>query len=232
VTEIAKKPNIFVQGLSEAGVHYGSRRARRHPSTKPFVFGTKNDIEIIDLEKTESSIIKAKEFLAKLRETGKKLLLVGNKSEARSVIEKAAIRAGLPYVALRWIGGTFTNFDEIRKRVERLGDWEAKSNSGELNKYTKKERARIAHEVGNLKRFFSGIVEMHELPGAVFVVDPDKESIAVTEAKKLGIPLLGLANTDCDISVLDYPIVGNDKSVASIKLIMDEIVGVWLQHRT
>lgn len=223
--------NPTLDTMAAAGMHFGAHRSRRHPSTKNFTFGAKNDIEMIDLEKTLSSIEKAAEFAKRLGDEGKPILLVGNKTEAREPIKKAAERAGLPYVALRWMGGTLTNFDEIKKRVARLEELESKGESGELGKYTKKERARLAHELKNLKRFFSGIVDMAELPKAMFVVDSDHEEIAITEAKKIGIPVIAFSNTDCNVSSVDYPIIGNDKSGASIKFVVDHIVSAW-KNRT
>jgi len=227
MTEDKTKTDGLLEAMENSGVHFGAPRSRRHPSTKGFVFGTKNDIEIIDLEKTQVSLEKAKDFVTGLGKEGKILLLVGNKSEAREAIKSVAEKMGLPYVALRWIGGTLTNFDEIRKRLDRLADLKGKAASGDLSKYTKKERAKVAHEVKDLERFFSGITELKQLPSALLVVDSDKENIAVTEAKKINIPVISLSSTDCDISNIDYPVVGNDKSVASIKLLIGEIVNAY-----
>lgn len=213
--------------MAAAGVHFGAPRSRRHPSTKAGVFGTKGNIEIIDLEKTATSLEKAQEFVAKLRKEGKIILLVGNKSEARDVIKHAATRMSLPYVNLRWIGGTITNFDEIRKRLDKLSDLRSKGASGDLSKYTKKERAKINHEIKDLERFFSGISEMKEIPSALFVIDSDKESTAVTEAHKMRIPVVALSSTDCDINGIEYPIVGNDKAIASIRFIVDAVMSAY-----
>ncbi|MEK7535782.1 MAG: 30S ribosomal protein S2 [Patescibacteria group bacterium] len=227
VKETKTKADPRLDAMATAGMHFGAPKSRRHPSTKNFVFGVKNNFEIIDLDKTRTSLEKAKEFVSALGKEGKVLLLVGNKSEARDVIKQAALRAGLPYVALRWMGGTLTNFDEIRKRVDRLGELEAREASGDLGKYTKKERARISHEVKNLKRFFSGITEMQTMPSAMFVIDSDKEEIALTEARRIHIPTISLSSTDCNINDVNYPIVGNDKAVASIKYIVNEIITAY-----
>jgi len=227
IEDIKIKGNKVLESMASVGLHFGAPRSRRHPSTKAFSFGVKNDIEIIDLEKTLVGLDKVKEFVKKLAGEGKKFMLVGNKSEARDAVEKAGEKADLPWVALRWIGGTLTNFDEIRKRVDRLADLETKGASGELGKYTKKERARIGHEVKDLKRFFSGIINMSQLPSAMFVIDSDKEAIAITEAKKINIPVISLSSTDCDISLVDFPIVGNDKSAGSIKFIVEQIVEAY-----
>lgn len=225
--DIKTKTDRNMEEMASAGVHFGAPRSRRHPSTKSGVFGTKNDIEIVDLEKTQVSLEKAREFVAKLRKDGKIILLVGNKSEAREAVRHAATRMNLPYVALRWIGGTLTNFDEIRKRLDRLSDLRTKGASGDLSKYTKKERARISHEVKDLERFFSGISEMKEIPSALFVIDSDKEHTAVTEARKMHIPVISLSGTDCDIGSIEYPIIGNDKAIASIRFIVDIVLSAY-----
>jgi len=217
----------ILEAMAKAGVHFGVPRSRRHPSTKSFVFGTKNDIEIIDLEKTFESLKKAQEFVTELGRLGKKILMVGNKSEAREIIKVAAERSGQPYVNLRWIGGTLTNFDQIRKRIDRLATLKEEGKTGGLEKYTKRERGHLSHEVKNLERFFSGIVNMVALPDAMIVVDSSKEEIAVVEAHKLHIPVIALCNSDCDIRLVEYPIVGNDKSAPGIKLIIEELMKAY-----
>ncbi|HEY4515320.1 MAG TPA: 30S ribosomal protein S2 [Candidatus Paceibacterota bacterium] len=222
MTEIEK----IVGKMGVEGLHFGSQRAMRHPSTVAFVFGTKNEIDIINLEKTHQSLEKAKEFLRALGKEGKKLLLVGNKSEARKVVMEVAISAKLPYVAERWIGGTLTNFDEIRKRVNRLIELTEKGSTA-LDKYTKRERTKIGHEIKDLERYFRGIEDMSELPAAMLVVDSDKEDIAVTEAGKIGIPVVSVSSTDCDISKIKYPIVANDKSQTSIRYVVGELIKAY-----
>lgn len=212
--------------MGAAGIHFGSQRARRHPSTASFVFTTKGDIEIVNLEKTIEAIQKAKDFLQTLGKEGKKVLLVGNKSEARDAIIKAATMAKLPYVAERWIGGTLTNFEEIRKRVNRMVELGEKG-TAQSHKYTKRERAKIAHEIKDLERYFRGIVDMTELPKAMLVIDSDKEAIAVTEANKIGIPVISLSSTDCNVNNIKYPIIGNDKSQTSIKYVLDELIKAY-----
>lgn len=223
--------NIMTEKMATFGVHFGARRSRRHPSARNAVFGVKNDIDIIDLEKTNSVLDKAKEFVASLAKSGKQLLLVGNKAEARGIVTEEAVRAGLPFVALRWIGGTFTNFDEIRKRIDYLQNIKEQSKKGEMGRYTKRERGKFTKEVKDLERLFGGIAEMKQMPGAIFVIDSDHEKTAVMEAKKIGIPVLGFASTDCDLNMLDFAIIGNDKSVPSISLITKEIVGAYTYGR-
>jgi small subunit ribosomal protein S2 len=220
------KSDKTLELMGAAGIHFGSQRARRHPSTASFVFTVKGDVEIVNLEKTTDALEKAKEYLKELGKSGKKLLLVGNKSEARDAVMKAALHAKLPYVAERWIGGTLTNFEEIRKRVNRMIELGDKGVAKDI-KYTKRERAKITHEIKDLERYFRGIVDMTEIPSAMLVIDSDKEAIAVTEAAKFGIPVISLSSTDCNINGIKYPIVGNDKSQTSIKYIVDELIKAY-----
>jgi len=169
--------------------------------------------------------------LRNLAKGGKPLLLVGNKNEAREVVKDIAEAAGLPYVALRWIGGTLTNSDQIKKRVDRLIELRTQGSKGDLMKYTKRERAKIAHEVKDLERYFTGIIDMKQAPGALLVIDPRKEEIALAEARKLGIPVVALANTDCDISGIAYPVVGNDKTLSSISFVLKVLVQAYKEGK-
>ncbi len=213
----------LVKKMFDLGTHFGYGRNSRHPSNKAFLFGLKNKTVIIDLEKTADSLNTAKAFAKELGHNKKAIIFVGTKTEAKKPIESVATLANLPYVTERWIGGTMTNFREIRRRIDRLltlNDEEAK---GELNKYTKKERGVIAKEVANLDRYFGTLTGLAKLPGAIFVVDPKKEEIAVAEAKKLNIPVIALSNSDCNIEGITYPIVGNDAQRKVIDFIAREI---------
>ena len=177
VTTEHKKP--LVEAMFNVGAHYGFVKSRRHPTVKPFIFGVKNKIEIFDLEQTEVQLQNALEFVKKIASQGKQIVFVGSKSEARQSVKEAAERIAQPFVAGRWIGGTFTNFDVIRKRVEKLLDLTSKKEKGELTKYTKKERVMIDREIEGLNDMFGGISGMNHLPGAIFVVDSKKEHIVV-----------------------------------------------------
>jgi small subunit ribosomal protein S2 len=216
-----------IETMSATGVHFGALRSRRHPSTSPYVFGAKGQVEIIDLEKSLVAMEKAKEFLRTLAKERKPLLIVGNKNEARQAVKDIAESANLPYVALRWIGGTLTNAEQIKKRVDRLVELRNHGTRGDLMKYTKRERAKIAHEVKDLERYFTGIIDMKQAPGALLVIDPKKEEIAIAEARKVNIPVVALANTDCDISGISYPIVGNDKTLSSISFVLRVLVQAY-----
>lgn len=211
------KSTPSVDSMFNAGAHYGFIKSRRHPTVKPFIFGTKNKIEIFDLEKTEAQLQAAIEFVKKIAASGKQIVFAASKSEAKESVKNAAESIAQPYVSGRWVGGSFTNFGIIRKRVEKLLDLMSQREKGELSKYTKKERLMIDREIDRLNGLFSGITSMDKLPGALFVVDSKKEYIAVTEARDMGIPVIALAGSDCDISVLDYPIVANDSAMASIE---------------
>lgn len=217
----------LVKKMFDLGAHFGYARESRHPSTKPFLFGLKNKTVIIDLEKTADSLNTACEFVRTLGMAKKHLIFVGTKKEACGPIERIAKEFNLPYVAERWIGGTMTNFKEIRKRIDRLVDLKDQEAKGELSKYTKKERGVIAKEVANLERYFASLVTLNKLPGAIFVIDPKKESIAVAEAKTLHIPVIALANSDCDIEGLTYPIVSNDAQMKVIAYFANAIAEAY-----
>ena len=217
----------IIDALFSAGAHFGYRRSKRHPTATPFIFGTKSGVEIFDLEKTKSSLQKAEEFVRNLSKEGKTLLLVGGKNEARDVIKSASVKLSMPAVFGRWIGGSLTNFANIRARIDKMLDLISKREKGELVKYTKKERLLIDREVVKLEEMFGGLVPLKAMPGAMFVIDPGKEHIAVTEAKKEGVPVIALASSDCDLSKVDFVIPGNDASRASIAYFVDRIVSAY-----
>lgn len=223
----AKEGDIFmtsdIKALFDAGTHFGFGRSRRHPSAAAYLFGTKDRTDIFDLEETGRKLEAAGAFASSLSQSGKQILFVAGKNEALSIVQAAAERVGMPYVAGRWIGGTLTNFKNIRKRIERLQKLMSERESGELGKYTKKERLLIDREIEELLSRFGGLVTMTELPGALFVVDTRHEDTAIKEANQLNIPVIGLSSSDCDFSLVRYPIPGNDTSVRSISLVVKEI---------
>lgn len=221
------KNSELIEAMFKAGAHFGYQKSRRNASVAPYIFGVKNKVEIIDLEKSIEDLKKAEEFVSSVAKLGKQILFVGGKNEARNIVKLAALSVDMPYVAGRWIGGTITNAPEVKKRVAKFEDLQKQKEKGELVKYTKKERLLIDREISNLDEMFSGIVSMREMPKALFVIDPRKEFIAVAEAKKAGIPVIALCNTDCDITKVDFPIVANDSSVSSISLFVSEIVKAY-----
>ena len=219
--------NPKIENMFKAGAHFGFSKTRRHPTVTPYIFGVKNKVEIFDLEKTEVLVEKAKAFVESLAKEGKSILFVGGKSEARNAVKTGALSINMPYVDGRWIGGTLTNFMQIRKRVEKLERLTSEKEKGELAKYTKKERLLIDREIANLERFSTGIVSMKDLPKAVFVIDPKKEVTAVKEAQDMGIPVIALAGSDCNIKGLDFPMVGNDSSQTSVQFFVHEITKAY-----
>lgn len=212
-----------IDELFKAGAHFGFVKSRRHPSAKPFIFGIKNKIEIFDLEKVKAELEKATKFIEEKASEGALILFVGGKSEARAAVTHAGSSLNMPFVNGRWIGGTLTNFPEIRKRVMKMEDLMIQKEKGELGKYTKKERLLIDREIDKLNMYFHGLVLMKALPKVLVVVDPKKEHIAVTEAKRMKIPVVALAGSDCDLHSVDIAIPANDASVASVGHILAEI---------
>ena len=216
--------NPKIDSMFKAGAHFAFSRSRRHPTVAPYIFGVKNKVEIFDLEKTNDLLEKAKILVGAIAKDKKMILFVGGKSEARNAIKAGALSINMPYVDGRWIGGTLTNFTQIRKRVEKLEKLTSEREKGELSKYTKKERLLIDREIANLERFFSGIVSMKEMPKALFVIDPRKEKTAVKEAQDMRIPVIALSGSDCNLKEVTYPIAGNDASQTSIQFFVQEIV--------
>lgn len=223
--------NPLSEAMFKVGAHYGFIKSRRHPTVKSFIFGTKNKIEIFDLEKTEAQLEKAIEFVKKVAASGKQVMFVGSKSEAKQAVKEAAEKIGQPNVPSRWIGGTLTNFEIIRKRVEKLLDLTSQREKGELGKYTKKERLMIDREIERLNNLFGGITGMPHLPGAIFIVDPKKEHIVVAEAREKKIPVIALAGSDCDVSVLTYPIIANDASIDSVTFFCNKIADAFAEGK-
>lgn len=214
--------------LFKAGAHFGYSRTRRHPSVEQYIFGAKNQVEIFDLEKVHDLLESSKALVKKLGADRKQILFVSGKNEARDIVRNKAQELNMPYVAGRWIGGTLTNFSEIKKRLARLEDLASKRDSGEFEgKYTKRERLMFDREIAELEQNFGGLVGMKQLPGALFVIDSKREHIAVAEAKTMRIPVIALVNSDCNIKEINYPIVGNDAARGSITFFMEEIVQAY-----
>lgn len=226
------KQGDIIGAMFEAGAHFGYQKSRRDASVSPYIFGTKNKIDIIDLEETKKQLEIAKEFVAKLAKEGKQILFVGGKNEAKSFVKLGAESINMPFVASRWIGGTLTNSTEIRKRIAKFEDLEKQKEKGELTKYTKKERLLIDRQIVKLDEMFSGIVGLKDLPKALFIIDPKKEFIAVAEAKKMNVPVIALLNTDCNIKDIDYPIVGNDASALSVSFFVNEIANAYKEGKS
>jgi len=216
-----------IEKMMKAGAHLGYTKTRRHPSVASFILGTKNKTDIIDLEKTLKMLEAAKEFIKKLATEKKQIVFIGTKPEAKQILKLVAEKIDMPYVAERWIGGTISNFSEIRKRIERMLDLKEKKVKGELDKYTKKERLMFDREVKKLEIYFIGLTNLKKVPDALFIVDAKKEDIAVKEALQLKIPVIALCNIDSDIKNISHPIIANDGSMSSIKFFMEEIADAY-----
>lgn len=211
-------PAVTMRELLESGVHFGHQTRRWNPKMKPYVFGARNGIYIIDLQKTVDQTRAACAFAAQVTSEGKKVLFVGTKKQAKEVIEEEAKRSNMYYVNNRWLGGMLTNYQTVKASIDRLKKIEALKISPEWDETPKKEQSRFDRELDNLKKSLGGIQDMKKLPGAIFVVDTEKEHIAVKEAKKLGIPTIAVVDTNCDPSNITYVIPGNDDAIRSIRL--------------
>lgn len=216
-----------IENMFGAGAHFGLGRSRRHPTITPFIFGTKNATDIFDLEKTVETLEKAKTIVAALAKEKKTILFVGGKKEASTAVKNAAMSINMPYVDGRWIGGTLSNFGQVRKRIDRYEKLVSDREKGELAKYTKRERMLIDKEIASLEKMFYGIVSLKKMPDAVFIIDPKREKNTVKEAVDMNIPVIALAGSDCDIREVNYSIVGNDASKASIGFFLSEIVKAY-----
>lgn len=220
---------ITMKQLLEAGVHFGHQTRRWNPKMKPYIFGARNGIYIIDLQKTVRYFKSAYSFVRETVASGQKVLFVGTKKQAQEAIGEEALRAGQFYVNQRWLGGMLTNYATIKASIERLKKIETMSEDGTYELLTKKERLQLEREREKLERNLGGIKHMVKLPGAVFVVDPKKELIAVREARKLGIPVVGVVDTNCDPDEIDHLIPGNDDAIRAIRLFASKIADACIE---
>jgi small subunit ribosomal protein S2 len=219
----ANSEPLTMKSLLEAGVHFGHQPRRWNPSMKRFVFAQRNGIHIIDLQQTLSLLRKTQEWVSDLVAQGEKLLMVGTKKQAQEAMTGAAQRAGQFYVTHRWLGGTLTNFSTIQARIDHLVNLEEQRARGEFQRLTKKEGLKLEERIFKMNRLFGGIKEMTRLPGALFVVDVCKEEIAVLEARRMGIPIIALVDTDANPDLIDHPVPGNDDAIRSIRLVTGRI---------
>ena len=216
-------PQTTMKDLLEAGVHFGHQSKRWNPKMKPYIFTARNGVHVIDLAKTVPLLDEAYNAVRDLSANGKSIVFVGTKKQARHIVTEEAKRVGAMYMTERWIGGLLTNFDSIKKSLKKLEVLKQQRDSGELNTFTKKERAGFDHEISRLERQLGGVANLKQLPHALFVIDPRKEEIAVLEAKHAGIPVIAVVDTNCDPTNIDYPIPGNDDALKSIKLFVSII---------
>ncbi len=222
---------VSMKQLLEAGVHFGHQTRRWNPKMAPYIFAERNQIYIIDLSKTVKLINEAYDFVKEVVAEGKPVLFVGTKKQAQESIKEEAVRCGEYFVNERWLGGMLTNYKTIETRIKRLFELEKMEENGTLELLTKKEKALLLGEKEKLERFLGGIKNMPELPGAIFVVDPKKEKIAVHEARKLGIPVVGIVDTNCDPDEIDYVIPGNDDAIRAVKLLTSVIADAVVEAK-
>ncbi len=221
--------HITMKQLLEAGVHFGHQTRRWNPKMKPFIFGERNGIHIIDLQQTIKYFEIAYEFVVNLVANGGKLLFVGTKKQAQETIREEAERCGMYYVNHRWLGGTLTNFRTIRQSVEKLKRIESWFEDGTIERFPKKERLKLERLKNKLEKNLKGIKDMESLPQAVYIVDPVYEEIAVKEARKLGIPIIAIVDTNCDPDLIDYIIPGNDDAIRAVKLLTSKIADACIE---
>ena len=224
-------PSELIKQLLEAGVHFGHQTKRWNPKMKKFIFGQRSGIYIIDLEKTEECLNRARDFLLEVTSKGEAVLFVGTKKQAQEVVQQEAIRCAMFYVTERWPGGLLTNFATIKKSINRLKDIERMREDGTFKKLTKKEVAGLEKESVKLKKNFSGIVQMERMPAAIFIVDTKKEETAVREAGRLSIPIIGLIDTNSNPELISFPIPGNDDATKSIRAVTNIIADTIIEGR-
>ncbi len=222
---------VAMKQLLEAGVHFGHQTRRWDPKMAEYIFQARNGIHIIDLQKTSKKLDEAYNFIKEQAEEGKTILFVGTKKQAQECMKEAALKCGMYYVDQRWLGGMLTNFGTIQKRIQRLKDLETMQEDGTFDILPKKEVILLKKEMEKLEKNLGGIKDMDKLPGVIFLIDPKKERIAILEAKKLGIPVVGLVDTNCNPEELDYPIPGNDDAIRAVKLIADVMANAVIEGK-
>ena len=222
---------VAMKQLLEAGVHFGHQTRRWDPKMAEYIFQARNGIHIIDLQKTSKKLDEAYDFMKSQAEEGKTVLFVGTKKQAQDCMKEAAEKSGMYYVNQRWLGGMLTNFETIQKRVQRLNELETMEQDGTFEVLPKKEVIILKKEMEKLEKNLGGIKDMKEIPGVLFVVDPKKERIAILEAKKLGIPVVGLVDTNCNPEDVDYVIPGNDDAIRAIKLIIEAMANAVIESK-
>ncbi|MEG6585912.1 30S ribosomal protein S2 [Dendrosporobacter sp. 1207_IL3150] len=222
---------ISMKQLLEAGVHFGHQTRRWNPKMAPYIFTERNGIYIIDLQKTVKKVEDAYNFIREVAAQGQTILFVGTKKQAQDAVKEEAIRSDMYYVNERWLGGMLTNFQTIQKRINRLRELEKMEENGTFDVLPKKEVLALRHEMDRLQKFLGGIKNMNKLPGALFIIDPRKERIAVAEARKLGLPIVAIVDTNCDPDEVDYVIPGNDDAIRAVKLLTAKMADAVMEGR-
>ena len=214
---------IGLKDLLDAGCHFGHQAQRWNPKMAPFLYGVRDGVHIFDLAKTKEGLEKAAEFVKDTVAKGGKIIFVGTKRQAQAIVKEEAQKAKMPFITERWLGGIITNWDNIKKSIDKLQDLKTQKEAGELKKYTKKENILIDREIARLERFFGGLVDLKELPAAIFIIDVKKEQAALREADKKNIPVIAIVDSNSDPGMVDWVIPANDDAVGSIKLIVSLI---------
>jgi small subunit ribosomal protein S2 len=223
MTQATSNRIVSIKSLLESGSHFGHQTNRWNPKMRSYIFTARNGIHIIDLQKTVTGLTQAYKFVSDLTARGEKILFVGTKKQAQEAVVEEASRAGQYYITQRWLGGTLTNFATIKGRLKRLADLEAQRDRGDFAKLTKAEGLKLEEEIGKLNRVFGGIKSMDRLPGAIFIIDPHKEELAVKEAQSVGVPLVAMVDTNCDPDPISYVIPCNDDAIRGIRLMTSKI---------
>ncbi len=218
-----KEIKLEIKDMAKAGLHFGHKTSKLHPKMLDYIFGVRNTIHIIDLNKTKEKLKEALDFIQKLVKEKKVILIVGTKIQLKELVREFATQFNFPYVNYRWLGGTFTNFEVIKKRVEQFKELEEKKEKGEFEKYTKKEKMLFERKLLKLKEKFEGLKNLEKLPDAVLILDMEKEKLAVKEARKKGIKIIAISHTNTDPTLADFPIPANDDAVSSVKYILEKI---------
>ena len=220
---MSKNISISVEEMAEVGVNLGHKVSKLHPKMKPYILGVKNNVQVFDLEKTAKELEKALTFISKMVSEGKSIIFIGTKIQLKAIVQAAAEECGIPYVTERWLGGTFTNFETIQKRVTYFKDLEKQKQTGGLEKYTKKEQLDFTKEIAKLKTKFEGIRNMSKLPDAVFIFGIDKDMTAAREAKKKGIKIVAIVDSNINPDIVDYPIPANDDAISAVSYIIEKV---------
>lgn len=228
----ADTTRVSMKALLEAGVHFGHQTKRWNPKMRPYIFSDRNGIHVIDLQQTVRLLDEAQDFVREIGRNGGRIVFVGTKKQAQDTVRTESLRSGNSYVDRRWLGGTLTNFVTIRSRIRHLKDLERRMQSGEMDNLPKQEQTKLQRELEKLQDSIGGLRDMTQLPSAVFIVDPKREAIAVSEAQRLGIPIIAMVDTNCDPDVVDYVIPANDDAIRSVRLITSRIADAYVEGRT
>lgn len=220
-----------MQDLLTAGAHFGHKVSRAHPKMREYIFGARDGISIIDLEKTEKKLKEAVEAAYKLGKQGKVLLIVGTKKQSKDIARDLAKEADTPYLVERWVGGMMTNFEEMRRKIRKLAELKSEKEKGQLSRYTKKEQLLLSRRLEKFDREYGGVIEMGKLPDAIFLVDPVSDNTAVKEAHRMNITLLGLSDTNADPNWFDFPVPANDDGIKSIKIVCEAVIRAYAEGK-